>query len=177
MRASTSWVLVLLLLLGCGKGPGGGNNGGSNNGANNVPEGECEVDDDCPGASEATFLHAENVVCTQSTLRGSYCSECINDAQCMTGEACRDATYCFTLAGCQTGEDCSDNPGEVHQACIRGFCNDCMDDADCEMDEICYSRRCATRSTVDPTCIDASCEGPCEITYGADDAPTGVACM
>lgn len=187
MAKSARWVSIVRIALltvalsafGCGKNGGGDNNGETNNGGgvNNVPEGECTVDEDCPAASEAEFLHPENVVCTESAVRGAYCSECINDAQCQTGEACRDATYCFTLSGCQKGADCSDNPGEVHQACIAGFCKDCIDDADCEMDEVCYSRRCATRSTVDPTCIDASCEGPCEITYGGDGAPTGIACM
>lgn len=143
-----------------------------------TPTGECETDDDCPSAdSMITFANPDSAACTSSSLRGSYCSECINDGQCMAGFACRDATYCEELPPCSTGDECADQPGEVHGACISGFCSRCLDDADCEDDEICYSAQCATRSTVDPTCIDASCEGPCETEFDAAGVATGIACM
>lgn len=180
------WIFALSLCLGavaCGNGGGsnngdGTNNGSSNNGgANNGAAGECQTDEDCPGASEATFLNDDNVVCTASEVRGRYCTECVNDAQCPAGHACQNATNCYELPPCSVGADCSDAPGEVHQACVNGFCSNCDDDVDCEADEVCYSLRCATRSTVDPSCIDATCEGPCEITYDGDGTPTGVACM
>ena len=183
MKQQIGWFLTgFVLAMGCGNGGSDNNNNGTNNGTtqgtNNgttAVSGECATNDDCPGGSDATFARPENAVCTAG-IDGNYCSECVNDAQCMTGEACRDATFCYTLPACTVGEDCSDNPGEVHQACIDGFCKDCVDDADCGDGEVCYSRRCATRDTVDPTCVDATCEGPCDITYDADNTPTGVAC-
>lgn len=158
---------------------GGGGNNAANSGTNSqtTPAGECQTDDDCPGASSATFNNPDNAVCTSSQVRGNYCSECIYDSQCMPGFACRDATYCEELPPCTTGSDCSDKPGAVHDACIANFCDRCLDDADCDDEQVCYSAKCADRATVDPTCLDASCEGPCEIQYDGSGAATGIACV
>ena len=75
------------------------------------------------------------------------------------------------------GADCGDAASEVHKACIARFCDFCLDDADCEDDEVCYSRLCATRDKVDPSCIDVSCEGTCEIQPGDGGVPTGISCV
>lgn len=171
-------VLTASLLIGCGKNDENNpDNAGTNSGTSNTPAAECTTDDDCPDASDATFANPANARCTMSAVRGNYCSECINDNQCGAGFACREATYCEELPPCGSGAECADQPGEVHQACIAGFCNFCLDDADCEADEVCYSRLCATRTTVDPTCIDTSCEGSCDIQYDANGAATGIACV
>jgi hypothetical protein len=172
-------VLSLSLAVSCGKAAnnGDGSNNGNNGSNSSSADDECQTNDDCPAASDATFLRPDEAVCADSSFRGKYCTECANDQQCEKGEACRDATYCVELPPCETGDDCSDNPGEVHQACISKVCDFCIDDADCESDEVCYSRLCATRTEVDPTCIEASCEGTCEIQYDDDGAATGVSCL
>lgn len=182
MRMRSLWILLLsAALVGCGPSD---NNGSSTNGTNGSTTNntaiaaECATDDDCPAASNATFANADNVICTDSTFRGAYCSECEIDSQCPDNHACRNATYCEELPPCDTGIDCGlSADDQVHLACISGACDRCIDDADCAMDEICYSAKCATRTEVDPTCIDASCEGLCEIETDSDGVPTGVACV
>lgn len=176
------WLVILTgALAACGN--SGGNNGDNNdgtngdNGDNGVSAGECTTDDDCPGASDATFANPDNVVCASSLARPSYCSECVNDGQCERGYVCRDVTYCEELPPCDVGADCASDASEVHLACVDGFCDQCGDDFDCEDDEVCYSKQCATRTTVDPTCLEATCEGPCEIQYATSGAATGIACM
>lgn len=181
MKTVRVWaVLAAMAIASCGDGSGSENNGGGteNNGAGNNGGGggECSADEDCPAGSTATFARPETVVCATDINGVGYCSECINDQQCLRGFACRDATYCFELPPCQTGSDCSDAAGEVHQACVSGFCDRCTDDLDCEDDEVCYSAQCATRDKVDPTCLDASCASACEISHDANGVSTGVTC-
>ena len=171
---------VAIFVAACG---GGGEENSETNNANGSPnttvmgDAECQTDDDCPAGSEATFANPQQATCVVSTFRANYCSECANDNQCLPGFACRDATFCEELPPCSAGSECADQPGEVHGACIRGFCDRCEDDADCEDDEVCYSAKCATRTAVDATCLEASCEGLCEIQYDAAGAATGVTCV
>jgi hypothetical protein len=175
-----SFLVLVLFVMACGKSANNGDGGsGSNNAGTNSMSmnDQCQTDDDCPAASDATFARPDEVICADGFM-GKYCSECVNDQQCEKGEACRDATYCEVLPPCEIGQDCADSAAsEVHQACIDRTCDFCIDDADCEDDEVCYSRLCATRDTVDATCIDASCEGACDIQYDDDGAATGVSCL
>ncbi len=169
------WIVIVAFAAACGNNDNNAANSATNTGT--APVSECAEDDDCPGGSTATFADAMNVKCTQSAVRGDYCSECINDRQCAAGFACRDATFCEELPPCNVGSDCADGGSEVHKACIARFCDFCVDDLDCGADEVCYSRLCATRTTVDPTCLDVSCEGPCEIQSNADGVSTGISCV
>lgn len=174
------WMALLAASISCGGNNSDGNN--TSNGTTNsgiTPMSACQTDEDCPGDSTVAYANPDNVGCAvrSAELGGNYCSECVNDSQCLAGFACRESTFCEELPACSVGSDCADPGSEVHKACIGNFCDFCQDDADCEADEVCYSRLCATRDAVDPTCIDVSCEGLCEIQSDGDGVATGISCV
>ncbi|GEM_PF-3884655 len=176
------YTLLFIVLLGfaCG----GGDDPATTAENNGTPATNfCAMTSECPTTGSLSgwpaFEQQSKLSCEADVEGNGYCSECLFDSSCEAGFGCVNRTYCAKLDPCNIGSDCTEEDSQIHLACIKSLCSPCDDEIDCDSSkgEMCYNRLCVPRINVEPTCIDGSCEGTCDILSDLDGNPKGFECV
>jgi peptidoglycan-associated lipoprotein len=145
------------------------------------PQGECRSDGDCRGEAAAKL-------CV-----GGFCRQCRDDAQCPTGEVCRD-NACAEKARCAQAKDCAAGQKCAAGACVPE-CAEASAERDCGPGRRCLAGRCAAEEEcvadadcgTGKACIDGACKAQgsagaqnvdCEVRavhFGFDEATLSTA--
>ena len=118
-------------------------------------EGECLVNDDCPGDLKCSNNN-ECVECTASA-DCSGCQTCSNNSCVDSDSLCGDDQVCDggLCLGCTEDSDCPSD-----QSCWSNACVDCVSDTDCDGCETCTDGSCVDdddKCTGDNLCVSATC--------------------
>ena len=143
----------------------------------------CAETADCPIegslAGWPKFQQRAKLACEPDIDGNGYCTECQFGTDCEVGFGCVNRTHCEKLDPCSIGLDCAVGDSQIHLSCQKSLCAPCDDEIQCDVNggEMCYNRLCVPRINVEPTCIDGTCEGTCNVLDDLDGNPKGFECV